>query len=337
MSNPLVSIPVVVYNSESFLKKQLDSLINQTYKNIEIIVCDDCSTDNSLAIIKEYELFPNFTCHRNEKNLGVIKNGEKALSLCNGEYIAGCDHDDIWVENKIEILVNNIGNHTLIYSNSEMIDENDNLLKENWNLKKISGKCYKLLILQNFVPGHTLMFKKDILKDILPLPQIYLHPDWWFAFVASSIGEIKHLDQTLLYYRQHSTQITRTKKIKFIEPISKFIYKINQYKKQIDSRVDSLKALASCKINDEATTILLNQLIEQTQKLYNSYINVELENILLDKKNGLLQDLPDALQIKEAKELSKGLWYVRIKRIKPVLIAYSALLAFTFILYHFIR
>ena len=266
-----------------------------------------------------------------------MKNVERGLSLCTGEYIATCDHDDIWVENKIEILVNNIGNHTLIYSNSEMIDEDDNLLKKNWNLKKLSGKCYKSLILQNFVPGHTLMFKKDILKDILPLPQIYFHPDWWFAFVAASIGEIKHLDQTLVYYRQHSTQITRTKKTKFIEPISKFIHKINQYKHRIDSRVNELKALASCKVNEEATNILLNQLIEQTQKLHNSYINVELQNILLDKKNGLLQDLPDALQIKEAKNLSKGLWYARIKRIKPVLIAYGTLLAFISILYYYIK
>ncbi len=326
MNDQLVSIPVFVYNGEKFLRKQLDSLLNQTYKNIEIIICDDCSKDNSLAIIKEYENLSNVKYYTNEKNLGITKNVEKGFSLCTGDYIATCDHDDIWAENKVEVLLDNIGDNTLIYSNSVMMDEEDNLLPTNPSIQKLSGRCHKSLILQNFVSGHTLMFKKEIMQHILPFPKNYIHPDWWIAYVAACAGEIRHIDQTLVYYRQHATQITKAKKTKFIEPISKYIYKIKQYNNGLKSRQEVLQALASSHLNDLPTKSILDQLIKQTQALRHSYINAELYTTLISSENELLLPILQKNRQKTAKKLSRGLWYIRAKELPKILLFYAPLL-----------
>ena len=106
---PLVSIAMATYNGEKYLSKQIDSLVNQSYKNIEIVVVDDCSSDDTINILETYEKnFPFIHIHKQPSNNGVTKTFNNAINLCKGKYIATCDQDDIWELNKIEILVNAI-------------------------------------------------------------------------------------------------------------------------------------------------------------------------------------------------------------------------------------
>ena len=101
---PLVSIALCIYNGERFLKEQLETLVNQTYKNIEIVAVDDCSTDSSVLILETYKAkYPFINIHRNARNLGYVKNFEKAISLCKGDFIALSDQDDIWDPDKIKL------------------------------------------------------------------------------------------------------------------------------------------------------------------------------------------------------------------------------------------
>src|SRR5476649_2579474 len=94
---PLVSIALCTYNGARFLSQQLDTLVNQTYRPIEIIVVDDCSTDDTFAILTEYAgRYPNFKIYRNDVKLGFTANFEKAVKLCTGDLIALCDQDDLW-------------------------------------------------------------------------------------------------------------------------------------------------------------------------------------------------------------------------------------------------
>ena len=127
MSQPVVSIALCTYNGEQFLKKQIDSLLNQTYSNLQIIICDDASQDDTKAILEDYsdsrikKIF-------NHKNIGYIKNFEQAINLCKGDFIALCDQDDIWKPEKIETMLNSIDDAWLLFCDSELIDEQDNLL-----------------------------------------------------------------------------------------------------------------------------------------------------------------------------------------------------------------
>ncbi len=106
---PLVSVAMCTYNGERFLAQQLDSIINQTYTNIEIVICDDGSTDKTIQMIQEYQKkFATIKLYQNKTNLGFVQNFAKAISLTTGDYVATSDQDDIWLKNKIEILEVNL-------------------------------------------------------------------------------------------------------------------------------------------------------------------------------------------------------------------------------------
>jgi len=123
---PLVSIVLCTYNGEKYLQAQLDSLIDQTYKNVEIIIVDDCSKDNTRSILLNYQsLYPFIKVFLNSENIGFNKNFAKAIGLTGGEFVAICDQDDIWDLNKLEELKENIADKGVIFSNSRLIDVNN--------------------------------------------------------------------------------------------------------------------------------------------------------------------------------------------------------------------
>ena len=124
MAHPLVSVVLATYNGERFLKQQLDSVINQTYPNLEIIVVDDGSSDNTINILNEYAIrYRNVSVFKNEKNLGFVKNFDKACGLASGEFIALCDQDDYWLPDKIKRCVEAIGDNAMVYCNSMLCNE----------------------------------------------------------------------------------------------------------------------------------------------------------------------------------------------------------------------
>lgn len=208
----LVSIAVGTYNGADHLEKQLDSLVNQTYPNKEIIVLDDSSTDNTLIILEKYRQdYSFFRYEQNNMNLGYVKNFEKLISLCQGEFIALCDQDDIWDENKITLQVENIGNAALIYHDSAFIDEQDNLLPG--KLSDIypfytGSESYRFLFF-NCIAGHSILFQRHLIPYLMPFPEKYFH-DRWIALIASERGGIVFIKKQLVYYRQHTSSVTDT-------------------------------------------------------------------------------------------------------------------------------
>lgn len=212
---PLVSIAICTYNGEKFLIEQLDSLLGQSYRHIEMIVVDDCSKDNTVSILKQYEeKHPNFKVYQNDQNLGYIKNFEKAISLCNGDYIALCDQDDIWDPNKIELQLAGIGNHALIYHDSEFIDDKGHSLdkKKSDILNMYQGESSVPFLFFNCVSGHACLFNRKLIPYCLPFPQEVFH-DRWLAFTATNNGGITYLNKALVKYRQHENTDTNILKI----------------------------------------------------------------------------------------------------------------------------
>ena len=123
------SVALCTYNGQQFLKQQLDSILNQTHKVDEIVVCDDGSTDKTIEILENYSAnYPNtFYINQNEINLRSVKNFEKAVKLCSGDIIFLSDQDDVWVDNKVEKYVDYFDknpNIEVLASNGYCIDEN---------------------------------------------------------------------------------------------------------------------------------------------------------------------------------------------------------------------
>lgn len=206
-----VSIALCTYNGGANLKAQLDSILSQTYPVTEIVIVDDCSTDNTQEILQAYAAKQkNMHVHINESNLGFNKNFEKAISLCGGEYIAICDQDDIWLPVKIRQLVEHIDENWLIFSNSEYMMPDGRVTGKRLIENGIQLSDYRNLLLKNFVTGHTSLLSRGILPYIFPLPDDGVY-DWWIGFIALYHGKLKFHDKVLTYYRVHEDSVMQQK------------------------------------------------------------------------------------------------------------------------------
>lgn len=221
---PLISIAMTTYNGEEYLKEQLDSILNQTYRNLEIIICDDGSKDNTIQIINEYiNNYEFIKLFQNEKNLGYAKNFEKAINLCTSKYIALSDQDDLWEEKKLEILLTNLQIEEkknpdlpiLVHSDLCMIDENNKVFNESYfkyrkyklknekDLGHILGPCG--------VMGNTLLFNNNLKNKILPFPISVENHDYWIALINEIYGKRITLNEKLVKYRIHSSNTSNCK------------------------------------------------------------------------------------------------------------------------------
>jgi len=308
--NTLVSIAMSTYNGEAFLKEQLDSILNQTYKNLEIIISDDSSTDNTVEIIKEYQNKDSrIILSQNEKNIGFVKNFEKAISLCSGEYIALCDQDDIWKINKIEFFLSQIKENVLIYSNAIIIDENSKETGNNFILKSNIRKWNSNIsfLLYNVISGNTMMFKKELLKYILPFPPNIKYHDFWIAFVASTYGTINYTDEPMTFYRRHNEQVTCSTKQKHDSYSKKIIYKKEKMLQQARDKINNLEAFKSLSILDNESKETIDLLISHFSSYHNIYFNTKLYNTLRNNANDIFAVYPLKKRKKQAFRHSVGL------------------------------
>ncbi len=207
---PLVSIALCTYNGERFLEQQLESIVNQTYPHIEIVAVDDCSKDDTVQILQRYA--DQYSCIHlfvNEENLGLSKNFEKALSLCSGDFIAISDQDDIWEKDKIAVLVEHIGDHTLIYAKSSVIDEHGISMHKTSmdHARPCCGSDPRWITLINFIWGHTTLFKRTLLSAYFPLPPNTSY-DHYLGLHALNDGSVTYIDRILVHHRRHQSNAT---------------------------------------------------------------------------------------------------------------------------------
>lgn len=209
MLQPLVSIILPVYNSEKHLREAIDSILNQTYTNFELIVIDDGSTDGSISIIQSYK-DNRIILYKNSTNTGLVKTLNAALKLCSGTYIARMDGDDICLPDRISSqtdYLNNNPNVTMVDCIMEYIDENGLRLNK-YNSSTISPQSIKYNLPYSNVLGHSsIMMRKEPY-----LHYGYRHTDFedydlWLRMVNDGLV-IHKLPQALLLYRIHFNSYT---------------------------------------------------------------------------------------------------------------------------------
>lgn len=204
MNSHLVSIALCTYNGEKFIEQLLLSLLSQTYKNIEILVFDDNSNDKTAQIILKFAAIDHrIKMFSNPENIGFNNNFRNAIASCSGELIAPCDQDDIWDHEKIEVLVNSIGNKDLVYCDSALIDSvGTPLNKRLSSLRRMYyGKNPLAFLLTNCISGHAMLVRKNLLSTI-DIPED-LYYDWWIAIAACARNGIGYVDRPLVKFRRH--------------------------------------------------------------------------------------------------------------------------------------
>lgn len=209
---PLVSIALTTSKSEKFLRQQLDSLINQTYRNIEIVISHDECGDNTVSILNEYTVRDQrIRWEPNKGQKGFIPNFENAVSMCKGEIIFPCDHDDVWHPERIQMHVEVYRNKSIkwIYNRSVLIDENNGelgLLEDTIPNYYSEAK----LTLLNYawgtcMGGAHISCRAELVHAAIPIPHTApAHDTWLELFIYPA--KVAFIDEILLEYRQHPGQ-----------------------------------------------------------------------------------------------------------------------------------
>lgn len=216
------AVLMATYNGERYLAEQLDSIINQTYKDVVCYIHDDGSKDNTLAIIEKYQReYPDkIVLIQHGSTGGACSNFlylmKYALNNIDSEYFLFSDQDDVWSPEKIEIEVNEAKKESeahpnspvLIYCDQKIVDGGLNIIAESgmqFSKRKKDADSFENLIFENCAPGCVMCFNRNLLEKgtkIKNIADINMH-DWWMVLIARTMGVVKFVPQSLMLYRQH--------------------------------------------------------------------------------------------------------------------------------------
>lgn len=221
----LIDVLLATYNGEKYLKEQIDSILKQTYQNIQLIISDDGSKDHTREILKEYEEKDNrVKVYYQNENLGCIRNFEFLLKQVKSPIYMLSDQDDIWKPEKIEKTYEKLIEEKadLVFGDLEVVDDELKTMYPSFNdFMKLSRKIRKfkntaqLNYLYNCVTGCTILSKKKWIEKILPLPvqSKYVLHDHWIGLMISLKGKLAYMPEKYIRYRQHEDNEVGTEKI----------------------------------------------------------------------------------------------------------------------------
>lgn len=200
-----ISVCMATYNGEKYVLEQLRSIMKQLKEDDEIIVSDDGSTDDTLGVIKSLNDSRIHIFH-NAGEHGYTKNFENALNHANGDIIFISDQDDVWMDNKVEVCLNALTDHSLVIHDATMTDENLNVTAVSHFQKYNVKSGFLNTFLRTRYTGACMAFTREfMLKRVLPFPrkQKYCPYDYWLAYLGIFYNEAIVLNEPLILYRRH--------------------------------------------------------------------------------------------------------------------------------------
>ncbi len=267
----MVAILLAVYNGEKYLKEQIESVLNQSFKDIKIIIRDDGSTDNSIGIIDDFcNMYPDKIFSIKGTPTGNAKsNFARLLETCDDDYIMFCDQDDVWLPNKVEKTLKVMksvenGGETpvLVHTDLKVVDgelceiapsffEFQKLIQDNITLPK--------LLVQNYVTGCTVMINRALKDKCGKVPHICIMHDWWLALVAVLFGKLVCVNEPTMLYRQHSNNQVGAKASYGIAFIKRKIATLDKVRENYNATYIQAASLLECygdKLNKEQHAII---------------------------------------------------------------------------------
>ena len=218
-----ISVALCTYNGSRFLPDQLESIRAQTRFPDELVICDDCSSDNTVSLLQTFKESVSFSIHihKNSVNLKSTKNFEKCIQLCTGDIIVLSDQDDYWKPCKISTIASIFEENPeagYVFSNAEVVNENlQTLGYDLWESVGFKGEIrdsflegnqLSCLLKQHIATGATMAFRSEYRSLALPFPEdtAWIH-DGWLAIFLSALGAPGiPIQEELILYRQHSNQ-----------------------------------------------------------------------------------------------------------------------------------
>jgi glycosyltransferase involved in cell wall biosynthesis len=278
-----IDILMATYNGEKYINEQINSIINQSYTDWKLIVRDDGSTDNTIAIIKKVKDVDSRILLINDslENLGPVGNFEELLKYSTSKYVMFSDQDDVWLPNKIQVsfdrmqIVENLhpGMPILVHTDVTVVDAKLKIQFKSFIKSKkydvtTTANFYKLVV-ENCVMGSTVMINSMSKKYILPFNKYVLMHDWWIALIVSHYGKIFFIDDQTSLYRQHGSN-----------EIGMIIIKKNYYFKRLNSILDVVRLnikyfrmLSGLPFKVSIVKVFYLKIVHQTRYLLRTFID----------------------------------------------------------------
>lgn len=212
----MISVAMTTYNGEKYICEQIESILNQSLKVDEIIVCDDGSSDSTIELLKRYPV----KVIQNDVNLGYRLNFRKAMELCSGDYIFLCDQDDIWLPNKVEEMMHIMKTHSnmhVLSSSFIYIDDKNQEIQMKLDKRRSNNNLYcrpveKDSLYQvnfldylsmNYFQGCSLLLDKWIKNLVLEHYSADIEHDYLINSIAASYSSMYFYNKPLFQYRLH--------------------------------------------------------------------------------------------------------------------------------------
>jgi glycosyltransferase involved in cell wall biosynthesis len=264
-----ISIAMATYNGAQYLKAQLQSFLDQTRQPDELIVTDDCSTDDTETIVREFAKMAHFKVefHRNEQNLGYCGNFNSALMRATGDLVFLSDQDDVWFPKKIEHMIDVAERHPealVVMNDAALTDEALNEV----GLTKIGQIRSAGFKLDSFVMGCCCAIRRELLDLCMPIPSGFTGHDNWLVWFANGL-DAKVIDGTILqYYRRHESNESQfiANRITKVTKIQAFIATVRNVVRK-DSVAREFKLLEQLKIFVNGLNRISRKAPEQYKKV----------------------------------------------------------------------
>lgn len=268
---PLVTIIACCYNHAPYLEETLNSITQQTYTNIQLIITDDCSTkDNSVDVIRAWIKKHNIACIfiANEKNEGVCKTFNKALAQAKGKYYQVISCDDVMLAHKIAtqvaVLEQAPEEVALVHTDALVLDQNSNVIHDSfyqfYNLTPLEGKnTLEALVVQNSIIAPSVLMKRQVFVDLGAYDEQLCYEDWdaWLRLAAAGYQFVR-LEDPLVYYRYFPSSNSQTSsfQLKMASDNLILLDKHRGLKKNLDQKIAKAQHRSiTLLIENDATTV----------------------------------------------------------------------------------
>lgn len=204
-----VSVCMPVYNGERFLRAQLDSILLQLTESDELLISDDGSTDDSLAIIRSYA-DPRIRLLQEGKSAHPSYNLECCLLAARGDYIFLADQDDVWKANKLVAVLEGLKHYDLVVHDAEVVDANLVQLHPSFYALHGSKRGFWCNFARNSFLGCSMAFRRELLQKALPFPRPIPMHDQWLGMLGLLWFRVGFIPDKLLLYRRHGANASST-------------------------------------------------------------------------------------------------------------------------------
>lgn len=230
LESPRISVALCTHNGAQFVEEQVRSILSQTLPVHEIVLGDDESHDNSVQRVRKLVegTGVDLIVREHRPGLGVRENFADAVAATTGDVVALSDQDDVWQPERLTRLVPALNDAVLVHSDARLVDEAGHPLGQTllasleasrWELEQLErGDALAVLLRRNLVTGATVVMRGDFARAALPVPEGWLH-DEWFAMLAAIDRALQLVPEALTDYRQHDTNEVGAARMNLIEKL----------------------------------------------------------------------------------------------------------------------